>query len=154
LRLLKKNRLANIASVDGADDLDPIQALNKFGFSPVKRRESDDQIDPRQKGPDRAAPEPRISPSAERRQRAVGADKLLTFFTGERRGAHAYVNREPLWSARALDRINERRRSSAGLGARKKGPFKMIRSRTGAIGGGRGGAGTRTLKARVMYGSV
>jgi potassium channel subfamily K len=154
LRLLKKKRLANIASPNGADDLDPIQPLNKFGFGPVEGRGSEDQIDPRQKGPDRAVPEPRISPLAERRQRAVGADKLLTFFTGERRGAHAYANREPLWSPRALERINERRRSSAALGARKKGPFKMIQSRTGAMGGGRGGAGTRTLKARAIFGSV
>jgi potassium channel subfamily K len=154
LRLLKKNRLAHIAHVDGGDDLDPTGALSKLGFSPAKRIQSEDHIDPRQKGLHQPVPEPPISPSAERRQRATGADKLLTFFTGERQGAHAYANKAPVWSARAMDRINERRRSSAGLGARKRGPFKMVQSRTGAMGGGRGGAGTRTLKARAMFGSA
>jgi potassium channel subfamily K, other eukaryote len=154
LRLLKKNRLANIAEVKGANDPDPAAALGKFGFSPLNRKQSDEEIDPKQKVPNQPPPEPPIGASAERRQRATGADKLLTFFTGDRRGAQTYANKDPVWSARALDRMNERRRSSAGLAARKKGPFKMVQSRTGAMGGGRGGAGTRTLKARAMYGSV
>jgi potassium channel subfamily K, other eukaryote len=154
LRLLKKNRLATIAEVDGANDPDSVAALSKFGFSPLTRKLSDEEIDPRQKDPSQLHTETPISPSAERRQRATGADKLLTFFTGERRGAHAYATKEPVWSGRALDKINERRRSSAGVGSKKKGPFKMVQSRTGAMGGGRGGAGARTLKARAMLGSV
>ena len=154
LRLLKSHRLATLAGVESGYDPDSAATLKEFGFSPLTRKHSDDEIDPKQKGPNQPPPEQPISPSAERRQRATGADKFLTFFTGERRGAHTYATKEPVWSARALDRINERRRSSAGLTTGKKGPFKLVQSRTGAMGGGRGGAGTRTLKARAMYGSV
>jgi potassium channel subfamily K len=151
LRLIKRNRLATIGEVDGGSDADTAATLKEFGFSPLTRKQSDEEIDPMQKGPNQPPPEPPLSPSAERRQRATGADKLLTFFTGDRRGPTAYARTEPVWSARALDKKNDRRRSSVGA---KKGPFKMVQSRTGAMGGGRGGAGTRTLKARAMYGSV
>ena len=154
LRLLSRNRLATVAGVDGGSDPDSAATLAGFGFSPLTRKHSDEEIDPKQKGPNQPPPELPISPMAERRQRATGADKLLTFFTGDRRGAQTYANNEPVWSARALDKINERRKSSAGLNARKRGPFKLVQSRTGAMGGGRGGAGTRTLKARAMYGSI
>ena len=154
LRLLKKDRLATVAGADGGLDPDSAATLREFGFSPVTRKQSDDEIDPKQEGPNQPPPETPISPTAERRQRAIGADRLLTFFTGDRRGEQAYARTEAVWSARALDRINERRRSSVGLGTKKRGPFKLVASRTGAMGGGRGGAGTRTLKARAMYGSV
>jgi len=128
--------------------------LKMFGFDPFTGKPLDEEIDPKQKGPNQPSAEQPLSPSAERRRRATGADKLLTFFTGDRRGQNAYVNRGPVWSARALEKINERRRSSAGLGNTRKGPFKAVRSRTGAVGGGRGGAGARTMKARVTYGSA
>jgi hypothetical protein len=154
LRLLKKNRLAAIADLDVAPGPGAPATLKIFGFDPFTGKPLDEGIDPKQKDPNQPPAEPLLSPSAERRRRAVGADKLLTFFTGDRRGQNAYVNREPVWSARALERINERRRSSAGLGNTRKGPFKMVKSRIGAAGGGRGGAGARTLKAQAMYGSV
>ena len=154
LRLLKKNRLAAIAEVDGGANSDTAATLTEFGFSQTTRKHSDEEIDPRQKIPNQSPSEPPISPLSERRQRATGADKLLTFFTGERRGAQAYAKRDPVWSARAVERINERRRSSAGLNTGKKGPFKRVKSRAGAMGGGRGGAGGRTLKARTMLGNT
>jgi potassium channel subfamily K len=154
LRLLKKNRLATIADLDVAPDPGAPATLNMFGFDPFTGKPLDEEIDPKRKDPNQPPAELPLSPSAERRRRATGADKLLTFFTGDRRGQNAYVNREPVWSARALERINERRRSSAGLGNTRKGPFKTVKSRIGAVGGGRGGAGARTLKARAMYGSA
>ena len=154
LRLLKKNRLATIADVDVGPDPGPPATLKTFSFDPFTGKRLDEEIGPKQKDPNQPPTELPLSPSAERRRRATGADKLLTFFTGDRRGQNAYVHREPVWSARALERINERRRSSAGLGNTRKGPFKMVRSRSGAIGGGRGGAGARTLKARAMIGSA
>ncbi len=149
LRLLRKNELAHMDD----SELDSNKTLNEFGFSPLKRKQSDDEIDPKQTVPGSTQlPEPPVSPSQERRQRATGADALLTFFTGER-GPHAYIKNEPMWSAKGLEKRNDRRRSSAG-GVQRRGPFKMVKSRTGAMGGGRGGAGTRTLKARAMYGSA
>jgi len=151
LRLLKKNSLATTADVDVARGPG---APGTFGFDPFTGKPLDEEIGPKQQHPNRPPAEPPLSPSAERRRRATGADKILTFFTGDRRGQNAYVNREPVWSARAKERINERRRSSAGLGNTRKGPFKMIKSRTGAVGGGRGGAGARTLKAHAMFGSA
>jgi potassium channel subfamily K len=154
LRLLKKNSLATIADVDVAPDPGAPATLKMFGFDPFTGKPLDDEINPKQKGPNQPSAEQPLSPSAERRRRATGADKLLTFFTGDRRGQDAYANRGPVWSSRALERINERRRSSAGLGSTRKGPFKAVRSRTGAVGGGRGGAGARTMKARVTYGSA
>jgi potassium channel subfamily K, other eukaryote len=151
LRHLKKNRLAAIADVDVGSDP---TTRKTFSFDPFTGKKLDEEIDPKQKGPDQPPTEPPLSPSAERRRRATGADKLLTFFTGDRRGQNAYMNREPVWSARAQEKIKERRRSSAGLGNARKGPFKMVKSRAGAMGGGRGGAGARTLKARTMYGNA
>jgi potassium channel subfamily K, other eukaryote len=93
------------------------------------------------------------SPQQERRQRATGADAVLTFFTGQRRGAHAY-GQENLWSSRAREKTKqERRRSSA---KERRGPFRLLHHNkpTGALGGGRGGAGVRTLKARKLVGST
>ena len=151
LRLLKKKQVATIGE---ESELDSTAMLNKFGFGKGTDGADDEEgIDPLQTSPNDRPPEPPTSKSQERRQRAVGADQILTFFTGERRGASAYTKNEPMWSARAAEKINERRRSSAGVAA-KRGPFKTVQSRTGAMGGGRGGAGTRTLKARALYGSV
>ena len=149
LRLLKKNRLSTAAGLEG-ESKDSDETMQGLGFSPVERKNSEDIA------PDDPIPNPRtqqlrppMSKLEERRRRAVGAEAILTFFTGERRGAEAYVNASPLWSSRALQKNEGKRRSSVGTG--RKGPFKACQSRTGAMGGGRGGAGTRTLKARVMY---
>jgi potassium channel subfamily K len=154
LRLLKKNRLATVADGDVRPDAGPSDASKTFSFDPFTGKRLDEGVDPKQKDFNQPPMQPPLSPSAERRRRATGADMVLTFFTGDRRGQNAYANRTPVWSARALERINERRRSSAGLGNARKGPFKMVRSRVGATGGGRGGAAARTLKARAMIGSI
>jgi potassium channel subfamily K len=153
LRLLKKNKL-------GLDDIgdEPTSVFpNTYGFGPANLRETDGEgIDPKSGGAAQfpARPpkpqEPVVTPAQERRQRAVGADQLLTFFTGERRGANAYQSSQPQWSKKAIERQKDRRRSSTGLA--RKGPFsKLVHSGPkGAVGGGRGGAGTRTLKMRQM----
>lgn len=151
---LCESLLRQLKKVENEQKPDSAVTMQDFGFEPVERKQSE-EIDPLEPDPNASTPIPEapLSPSAERRQRATGADKMLTFFTGERRGQNAYAKHDPVWSARALDRLNERRKSSGGANVRR-GPFKMVKSRTGAMGGGRGGAGTRTLKARAMYGSV
>lgn len=150
LRLLKKNKLGLDDFGDEPSSIFP----NTFGFGPANLREREGHgVDPLSVGaarfPARPA-EPVASPSQEKRQRAVGADQLLTFFTGERRGANAYQSCQPQWSKKALERQKERRKSSVGLA--RKGPFsKLVHDGPkGAVGGGRGGAGTRTLKMRQM----
>ena len=95
------------------------------------------------------------SPAEERRRRASGADALLTFFTGDRRGTHTYVSDAPQWSKKAQERAKERRRSSGGATVRRRGPFSSLAAHggpSGAVGGGRGGAGARTLKMRHFAG--
>ena len=103
-------------------------------------------------GPPRPAfPEKPVSETQERPRRASGADVLLNFFTGERRGTNAYVNRNQ-WSARAMEKMAERRRSSAAdpsagvtapRGRVRQGPFSKI----AAAAGGRGGVGHMARKA-------
>ena len=158
LRLLKKNRLGTVTETDTSSELDSAATLTSTGFNfnrgTLNRRQSEAGLDPKQQtDEDEPTPDIPVSPMQARRQRATGADALLTFFTGERRGTQAYAKSDPKWSAKALEKMNDRRRSSLGLNA-KKGPFKMIQTRSGAMGGGRGGAGTRTLKARAMYESA
>jgi potassium channel subfamily K len=150
LRLLKKNNL-------GLDDVgdEPESVFPKgYGFGPANLRDKDgESIDPKSVGaaqfPARPAA-PVVTATQEKRQRAVGADQLLTFFTGERRGANAYSNSQPQWSKKALERQKVRRRSSAGLP--RQGPFSKLvhHGPKGAVGGGRGGAGVRTLKMRQL----
>lgn len=95
------------------------------------------------------------TPAEGRQRRASGADAILTFFTGDRKGTHAYASDGPLWSKKAMEKAQERRRSSAGT-KRRKGPFSRLHlhssDKTGARGGGRGGAGSRTLKMRHFAG--
>jgi potassium channel subfamily K, other eukaryote len=149
LRLLKKNNLG----LDAHDDPSNASFLPGFGFDNTGRthaRDSED-IDPKSGSAhgEVTPPVPTVTPAQEKRQRAVGADQLLTFFTGERRGENAYVMGNT-WSKKALERQKERRRSSTGL--KRQGPFaKLVHSGPkGAVGGGRGGAGTKTLKLRHM----
>lgn len=152
LRLLKKNKLG----LDDVGDEPESVFPQAFGFGPANLREKDNgSIDPKNVGaahfPQTARPpSPVVTPSQEKRQRAVGADQLLTFFTGERRGVNAYSASSPVWSKKAQERHKERRRSS--IGATRKGPFSKLvhHGPKGAVGGGRGGAGTRTLKIRQM----
>lgn len=163
LRCLKKNRL-------GFDDHHrPPKRLPggfvPFSFSRRDRRRSDEgEFDPAarpdgtmmsQPKPDEPA-EPEPTKAQLRRRRASGADAMLTFFTGERRGTNAYATSDPQWSKKAIERMHDRRRSSASNYQARKGPFAVLGpgGRTGAVGGGRGGAGTKTLKARYFTGSV
>ena len=119
-------------------------------------------------------PTPRLDAAAEtaasdtdtdwktRRRRASGADGLLTFFTGPREGEHKYARDEPHWSDRAIKRIEERRRSSVSEGGgldegvetliaayKRRGPFARAEVKSGGVGGGRGGAGTRSRAKSV-----
>jgi potassium channel subfamily K, other eukaryote len=159
LRLLRKNRLAGIAEIDTHSDPDSAATLAATGPSPIRfdgrgreRKGGDGEIVPGKNDGSPAPTQPPPTLSQERRRRATGVDTVLTFFTGERGGANAYAKNNPIWSTRALEKkIGERKRNS--VGGSRKGPFKMVH-RTGAIGGGRGGAGTRTLKGRIMFGSV
>jgi len=146
LRLLKKNHLG----IESA----PNSAI-PGGLPPVTPNRSylqlDDSVDP--KSEPRAkmkAPERQPSQIQERQRRASGADTLLTFFTGERRGTHTYAQDEPVWSKKARERMTERRRRKSS--ATRRGPFSRLEhsGRTGALGGGRGGAGLRSLKLKQM----
>ncbi|KAI1625941.1 potassium channel, subfamily K [Exophiala viscosa] len=135
LRLLKKNMLGTDTALSAS-----VTDFATFSPSGQLTRTDTDLMSPTsvktEKGKD-TAPEP---PTAiqERRRRASGADALMTFFTGERRGDHAYAETEPQWSHRAIDKAKTRRRNSDGLKA---------------VGGGRGGAGVRTLKMRHLTGN-
>lgn len=91
------------------------------------------------------------SVARQRRRHASGADALLTFFTGDRGGSHAYATEAPQWSKKAQERAKESRRNS--LTNRRRGPFSGLAplsgaSGGGALGGGRGGAGAKTLRMR------
>lgn len=89
----------------------------------------------------------------ERQRRASGADAVLTFFTGDRKGTHAYANDKPQWSKKGQERMQAERRRSSG-GRKRVGPFSKLvhQGKSGAVGGGRGGAGIRTLKMRHFTG--
>ena len=164
LRLLKKNNLGR------EPELSPNNAgFRHFSFASGTRDTADDHDtndeDPRGAAAAAEAAKKQAEAQAampsktdERRMRATGADALLTFFTGDRRGTGAYVNQSPMWSKKALDKMDQRRRSSAGQPQikQRRGPFAKLQhgGKTGAVGGGRGGAGTRTLKGRMMLGST
>ena len=141
LRLLRKNNIG----LDGGDD----SSLSLIGGIPGQPESTDDSVDP--KDVSNAAKDTGPSAAQERRQRAAGADALLTFFTGERRGTRAYAANEPIWSKKAQERQQTQRRKSS-TGVERRGPFSKLHhgGKTGAVGGGRGGAGSRTLKAKRM----
>jgi hypothetical protein len=136
LRLLKKNHLGSAQ--------EPSISFANFTFG----RADDDKADRKDDG---TADEQ--TALQERRQRATGADAVLTFFTGARRGAHAYATEEPIWSKKALEKKHQHRRKSSG--EKRRGPFSRLHHNgpTGTVGGGRGGAGIRTLKARKFIGN-
>lgn len=92
------------------------------------------------------------SETEERQRRALGADAVLNFFTGEKRGTHTYADEGPRWSKKAQARLKDRIRSSPGN--KRRGPFSKLEhsAKSGAVGGGRGGAGSRTLKMRHFTG--
>ncbi|EXJ90855.1 hypothetical protein A1O1_03960 [Capronia coronata CBS 617.96] len=135
LRLIKKNTLAGASTPDlapptsssSATDLPTSKVSRRGTISPQTGR--DPEAGNSGKGKDA---QPRVATEAEaRRRRASGAEAVLTFFTGERRGVHSYVDEAPQWSKKARERMKQSRRH---------------RARTGAVGGSRGGAGLRALK--------
>ncbi|KIX04061.1 uncharacterized protein Z518_07614 [Rhinocladiella mackenziei CBS 650.93] len=155
LRLLKKNTLGstpNSALLPSAD-----ADASTFDFS--RRGTMYDDL-PTARKSDKANKSKAVEPSEprkpmqaqERRHRASGADAVLTFFTGGRRGDQTYAECAPLWSKKAQERMKEQRRGSTGH--KRRGPFSKLdhRGKTGAVGGGRGGAGSRTLKMRYFTG--
>lgn len=155
LRLLKKNMLGTDTALSASfTDLTTDTPTSRQ----LTRTDTDTPLSPTSgatdKGKDVAAETP--TPLQERRRRASGADAFMTFFTGERKGEHTYADTEPQWSHRAIDKAKTRRRNSDSLKSPKKrrGPFSRLEHRmtTGALGGGRGGAGVRTLKMRHMTG--
>lgn len=154
LRLLKKNMLATASAPDSS-----VTNLSSFSFSRQATTTEDAPIDPKSpesakgKGPGTDAAPATPTETQQRQRRASGADAVLTFFTGQRRGAHTYVSDKPQWSKKAHEKMKERRTS--GTGKKRRGPFGKLehKERTGAIGGGRGGAGIRTLKMRHMTGA-
>jgi len=153
LRLLKKNMLGTHSVSTSA--FPPSSGTDFSGFTFAPRGTTfNESADPRlsKSGKGKEAEPPPPTKLQERQRRASGADAMLTFFTGERRGAHAYVSQAPQWSKKAQSRMKENRRGS--IGHKRRGPFSKLehRERTGAIGGGRGGAGIRTLKMRHFSG--
>ncbi|KIW94877.1 uncharacterized protein Z519_04855 [Cladophialophora bantiana CBS 173.52] len=154
LRLLKKNMIANGMAPNPGLPRSSNTDLSAFSFprsgTAYEDPSADRNPDTSVKGKGVMEPRP-LTKSEERQRRASGADAVLTFFTGDRRGNHAYANEAPQWSKKAQERLKERRRSNAG---KRRGPFCKLEhhGKTGAIGGGRGGAGSRTLKMRQFTG--
>ncbi|OAL35386.1 hypothetical protein AYO20_05236 [Fonsecaea nubica] len=155
LRLLKKNMIANGIDPNSALPRRSNTDLSVFNFNrsgtiyedPSWARKPDSSAKGKGHG------EPRVPNQSQARQRrASGADAVLTFFTGDRKGDHTYATETPQWSTRAQERMKERRRGSK---LRRRGPFSKLEHRgtTGAVGGGRGGAGIRTLKMRHFRGN-
>ncbi|KEF55298.1 uncharacterized protein A1O9_08952 [Exophiala aquamarina CBS 119918] len=155
LRLLKRNMLDYQSAPNSAF---PTSASTDPSMSNLSRQNTSfndewwnskigDSTD-KGKAPDQSG----ISPREERQRRASGADAILTFFTGNRRGTHTYASDAPLWSKKAQEKQKERRRSSTMK--KRRGPFSQLQhsERTGPIGGARGGAGLRTLKMRHFAG--
>ncbi|KAJ9630401.1 Potassium channel [Knufia peltigerae] len=144
LRLLKKNMM-------GFDTALGPSATNISTYSlsrQATREESADAANVRQdKG---KVAEPTIpNERQERQRRASGADAVLAFFTGERQGEGKHETDVPQWSSRAKTKAKERRGSDSRK--KRRGPFSRLEARvTGTVGGGRGGAGMRTLKMRHM----
>ena len=140
LRLLKKNKLGNVdsssVSLAATNDTSP-RAEDNAEATATKAT---------------GVQQPTVA--QERRQRALGADAVLTFFTGDRRDGQEYASGEAVWSKKAREKKKEARRRSSG--GERRGPFaKLIhKGPKGAVGGGRGGAGMRTLKARDLLGSA
>ena len=137
LRLLKKNKLGGVDSSSAS-----LIATNDTGPSAQDHAEGSATT---------ATGVSKPTLAQERRQRALGADAVLTFFTGNRRDGEDYASGEAVWSRKAHEKEKGARRRSSGA---RQGPFaKLIhKGPKGAVGGGRGGAGTRTLKARYMLG--
>lgn len=154
LRLLKKKMLDDS---NGLNSAFPVSSTPDFSGFRFDRRgtiyddpTAEDKPDKSGKGKAVEALVP--TKAQERQRRASGADAVLTFFTGDRRGEHRYADAGPRWSKKAQERMKDGRRGSAT--AKRRGPFSKLEhgGKSGAIGGGRGGAGIRTLKMRHFTG--
>jgi hypothetical protein len=157
LRLLKKNMLGTAGVLNSAQPDSSSPDLEKFSFNRRGTIYEDPSVDAKTKPDAEKGKATDFRPpteTQERQRRASGADAVLTFFTGDRKGTHAYANDGPQWSKKGLDRIKDsgRRRSSGGR--KRVGPFSKLKhhGKTGTMGGGRGGAGIRTLKMRHFTG--
>jgi len=156
LRLLKRNMLRYQSAPNSAFPVSATADSSMFDLTRQNTSFDDEWWNP--KGGDAndkgktPEPPPGITLREERQRRASGADAILTFFTGNRKGEHTYASDAPLWSKKAQEKQKERRRSSQTK--KRRGPFSKLHhhERTGAIGGGRGGAGLRTLKMRHFAG--
>ncbi|EXJ82611.1 hypothetical protein A1O3_06424 [Capronia epimyces CBS 606.96] len=143
LRLIKKNTPSGDSTPSSALPASSNADLSTFAFARkgtvAEDADGDGDGDRRSdKSAKGKEAQPRVPTEAEERQRrASGAEAVLTFFTGERKGAHAYAAEGPQWSKKARERLKQTRRH---------------RPTTGAVGGGRGGAGLRTLKMRQFAG--
>lgn len=137
LRLLKRNKLG----------MEPESARPRRGVT------FNDEHDGPSTGSE-ATQASSTSPQQEQGQRSTGADTVLTFFTGQRQGAHAYAH-ENLWSDRARAKRKHDHQHRKGSAKEREGPFSRLHTLrpTGAVGGGRGGAVVRTLKARKFVGN-
>ncbi|KIW63307.1 hypothetical protein PV04_10163 [Phialophora macrospora] len=158
LRLLKNNMLGVGSAPPSAHPQASGTDLNVFSFNrrgtiydnPYRDQKASSPGGGKGKG---VEPIP-LTETEERQCRASGANTVLTFFTGDRKGTHAYANKEPQWSKKGLDRLKESRCRRVSGGRKRVGPFgKLVHhGKTGTIGGGRGGAGIRTLKLRQFAG--
>ncbi len=157
LRLLKKNTLGMGSLPNSANPDSSSTDLQAFSFNRTGTMYGDlstDQKPARPKaGKGKVVEPPGATPTQERQRRASGADAVLTFFTGDRKGTHAYANDGPQWSKKGQARMKIDRRRSSG-GRKRVGPFSKLihHGKTGTVGGGRGGAGIRTLKMRHFTG--
>ncbi|KIW14079.1 hypothetical protein PV08_06860 [Exophiala spinifera] len=144
LRLLKRHMMGfDTALSRSATDLTTYSLSRQ-----VTRQELGDAIKSKQDKGKAVQPSP-PSKRQERRRRASGADAVLAFLTGPREGERARETEAPQWSSRAKTKAEKRRAKDAHK--KRRGPFSKLESRvTGTVGGGRGGAGMRTLKKRHM----
>lgn len=156
LRLLKRNMLGIQSTPASAFPASSTADTSMYDLTRQNTAYEDDFWGPKGGKPDNNKGKnpdlPTTTPAEERQRRASGADAILTFFTGDRRGTHAYVSEGPLWSKKAKEKAKDRRKNS--VTKKRKGPFSRLQhsEATGALGGGRGGAGSRTLKMRHFAG--
>ncbi|KAG9786596.1 hypothetical protein ABEF93_005353 [Exophiala dermatitidis] len=155
LRLIKKNMLGgnsaanSILGMASNNDLSaPWDASGRGAGAPVtpttREETSKADDDPRADSANRSRRDGSTRASMEGgdlqlQRRSSGADAVLTFFTGERSGAHAYAADAPHWNKKALERRLAKRKP-----------------KTGPVGSGRGGGGVQTLKKRqsTSYGDA
>jgi hypothetical protein len=152
LRLLKKNLLSTGSVPDNVREGSTAVDWNRFTFNRQGTIYEDPAVDQHRKSKSVAPNTP--TPMQERQRRAAGAEAMLTFFTGARRGAHAYASEQPMWSKKGRDRLKDSGHRRGSNSRKRVGPFSRLvhHGTSGTIGGGRGGAGVRTLKMRHFTG--